>query len=146
MKPFDFKYGRKKEIDDEKKGNVILMVESEDEDSGFQQEMEATSMEEIIYTESSIVDFSTNMFLLIDNIGGARMKSDYSYVCGIQEVDGGEYDLTGLRTTNLAKSKFVSVAKDQFAISESQLKDILPDLIFEMDCRKELFGFQVLLM
>ncbi|GBL95400.1 hypothetical protein AVEN_154803-1 [Araneus ventricosus] len=120
MKPFDFKYGRKQEIDDEKEENVILMVKSEDEDFGFfQQEMEAARMEEVINLESSMVDFSTNMFVLIDNVGGARMKAYYSYVCGIQEVDGGEYDMTYLRTTKLAKSKFVSVAKDQFSIFES---------------------------
>ncbi|GBM05089.1 hypothetical protein AVEN_210799-1 [Araneus ventricosus] len=85
-------------------------------------------------------------FLLVDNVRGARMKAHYSYVCGIQEVDGGEYDLTSLRTTNLAKSKFVSMAKDQFGIFESHLKDILPDLIFEVDCREVLFGLQVVWM
>ncbi|GBN08515.1 hypothetical protein AVEN_113920-1 [Araneus ventricosus] len=100
-------------------------------------------MEEVIYLESSMVDFSTNMFVLIDNIGGAKMKAHCSYVCGIQEVDGVEYDTTDLRTTNLAKSKFVSVVNDKFAISDSQLKAILPDRIVEVDCRKELFGFQV---
>ncbi|GBM84957.1 hypothetical protein AVEN_120222-2 [Araneus ventricosus] len=84
------------------------------------------------------------MFVLIDNVGDARMKAHYSYVCGIQEVDGGEYDITGLRITNSAKSKFVSVVNVQFAISESQLKAIFPDHILEVDFRKELFGFQVL--
>ncbi|GBN52198.1 hypothetical protein AVEN_17457-1 [Araneus ventricosus] len=90
-----------------------------------------------------MVDFSTNTFVLIDNFGGARMTAHYSYDCGIQEVDGREYDMTDLRTTNLAKSKFISVLNDQFAISECQLKAILPDHIFEVDCRKELFGFRV---
>ncbi|GBM05091.1 hypothetical protein AVEN_210800-1 [Araneus ventricosus] len=82
-------------------------------------------------------------FLLVDNVGGARMKAPYSYVCGIQEIDSDEYDLTSLRTTNLAKSKFVSMAKDQFGIFESHLKEILPDLIIEVDCREVLFGLQV---
>ncbi|GBN29713.1 hypothetical protein AVEN_51384-1 [Araneus ventricosus] len=45
-------------------------------------------------------------------IGGARMTAHFSYVCWIQEVDGGEYDMTGLRATNLAKSKFDSVVND----------------------------------
>ncbi|GBN26727.1 hypothetical protein AVEN_70432-1 [Araneus ventricosus] len=72
----------------------------------FQKEMEAAEMEELIYLESSIVDFSRNLFVLIYNLGGARLKAHYSYVCGIQEVDGGEYDMTGLRTINMAKSKF----------------------------------------
>ncbi|GBM17589.1 hypothetical protein AVEN_80889-1 [Araneus ventricosus] len=105
--------------------------------------MEPVEMEEVIYLKSSTVHFSTNLFLLIDNVGGTRMKARYSYVCRIQEVDGSEYDMTGLRTTNLAKLKFVSVVNDQFAISKSQLKDILPDSIFEVDCKKEIFGFQV---
>ncbi|GBN38344.1 hypothetical protein AVEN_223252-1 [Araneus ventricosus] len=74
------------------------------------------------------------------------MKAIYSYVYGIQEVDGGDYDMTGLRTTSLAKSIYVSVVNGQFAISESHLKAILSDHIFEEDCKKELFGFQVLLM
>ncbi|GBM29273.1 hypothetical protein AVEN_155226-1 [Araneus ventricosus] len=95
-------------------------------------------VEEVIYLESSMVDFSTNMFVLIDNVGGDKMKEHYSYVCGIQEVVDGEYYMTDLRTTNLAKSKFVSVVNDQFAISESQLKAILQDRIFEVNCRKEL--------
>ncbi|GBM31987.1 hypothetical protein AVEN_142595-1 [Araneus ventricosus] len=95
------------------------MEESEKEDLGsYQQEMEAEGMEEVIYLESSIVDFSTNLFVFIYNLGGDRMKVHYSYFCGIQEVDCGEYDMAVLRTNNLVKSKFVSVVKDQFAISE----------------------------
>ncbi|GBL78997.1 hypothetical protein AVEN_48957-1 [Araneus ventricosus] len=144
MKPFNFKYGRKQETDDEKEENVILMEESEDEDfDSFQQEMETAEMEEVIYLGSSTVEFSKNMFVLIDNVGSSRMKAHYLYVCRIQEVDGDEYDMTDLRITNLDKSKFDSVVNDQFAISESQLKPIFPDCIFEVDCRKELFGFQV---
>ncbi|GBN01377.1 hypothetical protein AVEN_110432-1 [Araneus ventricosus] len=105
LKPFEFKYERKKETVDEKVENVILIELSEDEDCGsFQQEMEAAKMEEVIYLESLMVDFSTNLFVLIDNVGGARMKAHYSYICGNQEDDGGEYDMTGLRTANLAKS------------------------------------------
>ncbi|GBL95019.1 hypothetical protein AVEN_187525-1 [Araneus ventricosus] len=47
MKPFNFKYGRKQETDDEKEENVILIIESEDEVLvSFQQEMEASEMEE----------------------------------------------------------------------------------------------------
>ncbi|GBN93244.1 hypothetical protein AVEN_237582-1 [Araneus ventricosus] len=47
MKPFDFMYGRKQETVDEKEENVMLMVESEDEDFGsFQQKMEAAGMAE----------------------------------------------------------------------------------------------------
>ncbi|GBN93233.1 hypothetical protein AVEN_136266-1 [Araneus ventricosus] len=81
LKPFDFKYGRKQETDDEKEENVILMVESEYEDfDSFQQEMEAAEIEEIISLESSMVDFSTNMLILIDNVVGGRMKAHYSYV------------------------------------------------------------------
>ncbi|GBO44320.1 hypothetical protein AVEN_19584-1, partial [Araneus ventricosus] len=41
-----------------------------------------------------MVDFSTNVFVLVDNVGGARMKAHYSCVCGIQEVGSGEYDMT----------------------------------------------------
>ncbi|GBM08007.1 hypothetical protein AVEN_71450-1 [Araneus ventricosus] len=89
-----------------------------------------------------MVDFATNLFGLIGNVGGDRTKAHYSYVCGIQEVDGGEYYTTGLRTTNLAKLKFVLLVNDQFAISENQLKTINPDRIFEVDYRKELFDFQ----
>ncbi|GBM60395.1 hypothetical protein AVEN_156953-1 [Araneus ventricosus] len=144
MTPFVFKYGRKQETDEEKEENVTLMEESEDEElRSFQQEMEAAELEEVIYQESSMVDFSTNLFVLIDNVGDARMKAHYSYVCGIQKFYCGEYDMTCLRTTNLAKSKFVSVVNDQFAISENQLKATLPDRTFEVDFRKELFGFQV---
>ncbi|GBN24439.1 hypothetical protein AVEN_26373-1 [Araneus ventricosus] len=84
MKPFDFKYGRKQETDDEKEENVILMAQSEYEDFGsFQEEMEAAEMEEVIYMESSMVDFPTNIFLSIDNVEGARMKAHYSHVCRI---------------------------------------------------------------
>ncbi|GBL82936.1 Retrovirus-related Pol polyprotein from transposon 412 [Araneus ventricosus] len=143
-KPFDFKYGRKRETDDEKEENVILMEESEDEDFGsLQQETKAAEMEEAIHLESSTVDFSTNMFVFINNVGGTRMKAHYLPVCEIQEVDGGECDLTCLRTTNLAKGKFVFVVNDRFAFSESQLKAILQYHIFELDCKKELFGFQL---
>ncbi|GBM89103.1 hypothetical protein AVEN_114548-1 [Araneus ventricosus] len=106
--------------------------------------MEAVKVEELIYLESPVLDFSTNLFVLIDNVSGTRMKAHYSCICGIQEVDDGEYDMTGLRTTNLAKPKFLSVVNDQFAISEIQLKATLPDRIFEVDCRTELVGFQVM--
>ncbi|GBM13076.1 hypothetical protein AVEN_101920-1 [Araneus ventricosus] len=113
MKPFSFKYGRKQDTDDEKEINVILMVISKDEDFGsFQQETGAVEMEEVIYLESAMIDFSTNVFVLIDNVGDVKMKAHYSYVCGIEEVDRGEYDMTGLRITNLAKSKFVLMVND----------------------------------
>ncbi|GBN14274.1 hypothetical protein AVEN_266722-1 [Araneus ventricosus] len=92
--------------------------------------------------KSSMVHFSTNTFVLINNVGGSRRTTHYSCVCGIQEVDGGEYDTTGLRTTKLAKSNFFSVVNDQFAISRNQLKALVLDRIFEADRRKELYGFQ----
>ncbi|GBN24578.1 hypothetical protein AVEN_73004-1 [Araneus ventricosus] len=121
-----------------KKTGYLLMEESEDGDFGsFQQETGAAEMEEVIYLESSMADFSKNMFVLIDDVGGARRKAHYSYVCGIQEVDGGELGMTGLMITNLYKSKFVSMMNGQFTISESLLKAILPDRIFEV----EVFGF-----
>ncbi|GBN14129.1 hypothetical protein AVEN_212624-1 [Araneus ventricosus] len=48
MKPFDFKYGKKQETDDEKEENVILMEESEYENFGsFHQETEAAEMEKV---------------------------------------------------------------------------------------------------
>ncbi|GBN70825.1 hypothetical protein AVEN_123650-1 [Araneus ventricosus] len=49
MKPFDFKYGRKQETDDEKDDNMILIEESDEEDFGsFQQETEAEKEEEVL--------------------------------------------------------------------------------------------------
>ncbi|GBO23285.1 hypothetical protein AVEN_208073-1 [Araneus ventricosus] len=97
------------------------MAESEVEDFGsFQQEMKAVEMVEAIDLESSVADFSTNTIVLINNDGSAKMKTRYSYVCGFQGVDGVEFDMTGLRTSNMAKSEIVSVMNDQFAISESQ--------------------------
>ncbi|GBM68787.1 hypothetical protein AVEN_112861-1 [Araneus ventricosus] len=67
MKPFEFTYERKQEAVDEKAENVILIEESEDEDLGTcQQEMEAAKMEKVIYLESTMVDFSTNLFVLIE--------------------------------------------------------------------------------
>ncbi|GBN26631.1 hypothetical protein AVEN_102704-1, partial [Araneus ventricosus] len=97
-------YGRKEDTEDEKEENVILMEESGDEDfASFQQVTEAADLEEVIYLEPFMVYFSTNMFVLNDNVGDARMKANYSYICEIQEVDGGEYDMTGLRTTSMAK-------------------------------------------
>ncbi|GBO46531.1 hypothetical protein AVEN_156237-1 [Araneus ventricosus] len=136
----------KQETDDEKEKNLILMEEFKKEDFGcFQQETEAAKMVEVIYLKSSSrAEFSTNICALIVNVGGARMNVYYSCVCGIQGVGDDELDMTGLRTTNLAKSKFVSVVNDQFAISESQLKAVLPDSIFEEDCKKKIFAFQVM--
>ncbi|GBN26430.1 BUB3-interacting and GLEBS motif-containing protein ZNF207 [Araneus ventricosus] len=138
---FDFNYGRKQETNEKKEENVMLMGESEDNFCSFQQKTEAVEIEEVIYLESSMSDFSTNM--LIYNVAGTRMKADYSYICGIQEIDSDELDMTGLRTTNLAKSKFVLVVNDQCAISENRLKAIFSDHTFEVDCRKEVFCFQV---
>ncbi|GBN10287.1 hypothetical protein AVEN_214314-1 [Araneus ventricosus] len=48
----------------------------------------------------------------------------------IDGVDGGEMDVTGLKSANLAK------LDDQFAISEIQIKARLPDPIVEVDIRK----------
>ncbi|GBM62096.1 hypothetical protein AVEN_49332-1 [Araneus ventricosus] len=104
------------------------MKESVDEDFGsFQQEKEAVKMEEVLKKK--------------DVEGDVRIMTDYSYVCGIQEFDDGEYDITGLRRTNLTKLKFVSAVNDQFTISESYVNAILPGRISSIDCRKELFGF-----
>ncbi|GBM57908.1 hypothetical protein AVEN_237789-1 [Araneus ventricosus] len=46
---FDFKYGRKQEVDDEKEGKVILIEEYDDKSFvPFQQEAEAAEMEEVL--------------------------------------------------------------------------------------------------
>ncbi|GBM31352.1 hypothetical protein AVEN_192759-1 [Araneus ventricosus] len=91
MKPFNFKYGRKQETDDEKEENMILLEVSKDEDFGsFQQETEAAVVEEVIYLESSMVDFSTNVLVWIDNVESARLMTvHHPYFCGVQEVDDG---------------------------------------------------------
>ncbi|GBL76909.1 hypothetical protein AVEN_12586-1 [Araneus ventricosus] len=86
-----------KKLMTKKKKNLILMEESEDQYfESFQQETEAEEVEEVIYLESLMVDFSTNMLVLIDNFGSARMIPHYSYVYRTQEVDSGEYDMTAL--------------------------------------------------
>ncbi|GBM39218.1 hypothetical protein AVEN_223836-1 [Araneus ventricosus] len=91
----------------------------------------------------SFLDFILgNRYILINNMGDARMKVRYSYVCRISGVGGGKLGVTGLKTTNLAKSKFVSVVNDKLAISESQFKAILRDTIFEVGCRKEYSFFR----
>ncbi|GBL87487.1 hypothetical protein AVEN_275269-1 [Araneus ventricosus] len=51
------------------------MEPSEDEHFGsFQRELETAEKEELTYLESSMVDFLRNLFVLLDNIGGARMS------------------------------------------------------------------------
>ncbi|GBL89642.1 hypothetical protein AVEN_104604-1 [Araneus ventricosus] len=91
MKPIDFKYGRKQETDDEKEENMILVEESEDDFFLlFSIRNGGCRGGEVIYLDSSMVYFSRNLLVLIDNIGSTRMKAHFSYVCWIQEVDGGE--------------------------------------------------------
>ncbi|GBO07006.1 hypothetical protein AVEN_182809-1 [Araneus ventricosus] len=92
MKTFQFKFGRKQESDNEKDKNVIQIEESDDEDFGFfQQEIEVAEIEEVIYLESSMLEFSTNLFVSINNLGGTKMNAHYSYSCWILEANGGEY-------------------------------------------------------
>ncbi|GBN87556.1 hypothetical protein AVEN_214332-1 [Araneus ventricosus] len=126
MKSFDLKYERKQETAEEKVKNVKLIEESDNEDFALlNKKMEAANIEELIYLESPMVNSSTNMFALIDNVGGARLKAHYSYVCGFQEVEGDEYDMICLRTTNLTESKFVSVVNGQIAISKIHLIELV---------------------
>ncbi|GBN44725.1 hypothetical protein AVEN_113114-1 [Araneus ventricosus] len=69
MKPFDFKNGRKQETDDEKEEHMIPMEESEDEDLGSSQTRNGGCGDGgSNLSESSLVDFSTNLFVLIDNV------------------------------------------------------------------------------
>ncbi|GBM20915.1 hypothetical protein AVEN_253717-1 [Araneus ventricosus] len=105
----------KQETDKVKEENVILMEESEDVGAFFE-------IEEVIYLESSLADFSTNIFVLIDNVGSVRMKAHY--ICRIQGVDGGELDMTGLRTTNRAKPKFVSVSHSESQESPNRILEV----------------------
>ncbi|GBM09706.1 hypothetical protein AVEN_186411-1 [Araneus ventricosus] len=115
---------------EKEKQNLKICKESEDDDCGsFQQESVAAKIKEVTYLESSMANFSTNLYILIDNVRGVRMKACYLYVCGIQEVDGGELGVTGVRLDNLGKSIFVLVVNDQFEISYIQLKVIIYDLI-----------------
>ncbi|GBL86747.1 hypothetical protein AVEN_95994-1 [Araneus ventricosus] len=79
------------------------------------------------------------MHILEDNVGCARMKNHSWNVFRIVGVDNSELDVTGLTSTNLTTSKFVLVVKDQFAISESQIKSILRDTNVYVDGRKEIF-------
>ncbi|GBM29371.1 hypothetical protein AVEN_176003-1 [Araneus ventricosus] len=96
------------EIEDEEEENVILMEESEDDDF----EREAAEIREVTYIDQSMLISSTNIYILIDNFVGAKMKTHYSYVCRNLGVDGGELDVTGLKSANLAKSKFILVLND----------------------------------
>ncbi|GBM64631.1 hypothetical protein AVEN_91702-1 [Araneus ventricosus] len=130
-----------KGTDDEKEENVVLMEESEDYDFGsFQQETEATETEEETYLESNMADSSTNIYILIDNVRDVRI-GPCPYICKMDGFNGGELDVTNLRSTSLAKSKLVLEVNDQFV--ESQLKFILPYPTFGVDCREEVFVFQV---
>ncbi|GBM18845.1 hypothetical protein AVEN_203119-1 [Araneus ventricosus] len=74
MKPFDFKYGRKQETDDEKEENMTLMEEFEDEDFGFlQQETEDAEIEENpCYFTSGILyaDYLGSSDLVVFNADG----------------------------------------------------------------------------
>ncbi|GBL76138.1 hypothetical protein AVEN_121735-1 [Araneus ventricosus] len=115
MKPFYFNYGIKEETVDEKEENVILIEESQDENFCFSRRNGCFRDRKDI-EKSSMDDFETNIFVLVDNVGGVRITAHGSYVFRIQEVDGGVSDMTGLRTTNLTKSKLISVLNDQFAI------------------------------
>ncbi|GBM62654.1 hypothetical protein AVEN_257258-1 [Araneus ventricosus] len=129
MKPFDFKYGRKQETDDAKEESVIPVEEYEDEDFGFFSTRNESCEDGGSNLSRIFHDcFSTNLFVLIDS---ARKKAHYLYVCTIQEFDGVEYNMTGLRTTSLVKSKFVSKVNDKFVISKSQLTVIPLYHIFE---------------
>ncbi|GBL90872.1 hypothetical protein AVEN_27983-1 [Araneus ventricosus] len=85
--------------------------------------------------------FSTILYILIDNIESARIKTHYSYICGNDGVVANELDVTGLRSTNLAKSKFVLAVNEQFAICESQIKARRPDSNVVIESRKEMLGF-----
>ncbi|GBM16460.1 hypothetical protein AVEN_94947-1 [Araneus ventricosus] len=78
-----------------------------------------------------MTDFIIILYVLIDNVEYAK-----TYVYRIDGVDGGEMDVTGLKSTNLAKSKFALEVDDQFAISENQIKARLPDPIVAVDIRK----------
>ncbi|GBM30686.1 hypothetical protein AVEN_259558-1 [Araneus ventricosus] len=66
------------------------------------------------------------------------MKTYYSYFFRINRNDDCELDMTGMRDTNLGKSKFVFVVNGQFAISENQTKAIFPYPTVEVDGRKVL--------
>ncbi|GBL90055.1 hypothetical protein AVEN_135425-1 [Araneus ventricosus] len=107
----------------------------------LQQEMKTMAIAEVTYLESPMAHFSTNMYILINNIGDAIMNTHYSYVYRTNGVDGGELDVTGWRNTNLVQSKFVLLMNNQFAISESQIKSAFSVLIDEVNCRKEVFVF-----
>ncbi|GBM40832.1 hypothetical protein AVEN_137333-1 [Araneus ventricosus] len=132
MKQFDFKYGRKQDTDDEKEENVILVGEYEYEDFGSFSTRNENCGDGGSNLSGIFHDcFLTNLFVLIDNVGGGRMKVHYLFVCSIQEFDGGEYNMTGLRITNVVKLKFVSKVNDKFAISKSQLTVIPLYHIFE---------------
>ncbi|GBM00332.1 hypothetical protein AVEN_32670-1 [Araneus ventricosus] len=101
---------------------MIFMEKSEDE--GFdssQQEMEAAETEEIDYLKSYMVDFSIKMHILVNKVGSDRMNTDYSKFFRIVGVNGDELDITGFRSTNTSRSKFVLMMNDQFPISKSQI-------------------------
>lgn len=49
------------------------------------------------------------MFVLLDIIGGARLN----YVYQINKVGRNDFEITGLKTVNSAKSKLVIVANDE---------------------------------
>ncbi|GBM31407.1 hypothetical protein AVEN_98506-1 [Araneus ventricosus] len=97
-----------KETDDQDKENVILMEQTEEIDfDSFQQEMKADEIEPVTYLESPMADFSTKTLIWIDNDGYAGMKIHYSYVFRIHGIDDGEMNMTVLRNTIWAKSKFL---------------------------------------
>ncbi|GBL75974.1 hypothetical protein AVEN_234293-1 [Araneus ventricosus] len=62
-------------------------------------------------------------------------------VAEIDSVNSSELDVTDSKRNNLPTSKFVLVVNAQFAISENQIKAILPDPIIEVDDTEDAYVF-----
>ncbi|XP_063215801.1 uncharacterized protein LOC134527237 [Bacillus rossius redtenbacheri] len=116
---------KKRKVDDNSTSSSseeeIIPMESSDEWSGEHEEEECVELEEV--TDENLRPGS---FVLVTFMGGKRGATKYRFVCIIQETEGEEVRVMGMRAQDESKKVFVTKENDVSYVSRSQINGILP--------------------
>ncbi|KAF6208793.1 hypothetical protein GE061_014533 [Apolygus lucorum] len=131
--------------EEDEQENEIETARQEESDAAeledFLQDMESEEYEEVAYITPCPTNLIPNNYVLVDIVGGTRKTTHFLYACKVDDIIDDDLEVTGLKSVDGTKTKFVLVENDCFSVGKDQVKAILPNPSVEKEGRKILLKF-----
>ncbi|KAF6199710.1 hypothetical protein GE061_006008 [Apolygus lucorum] len=131
--------------EEDEQENEIETARQEESDAAeleeFLQDMESEEYEVVAYITPCPTNLIPNNYVLVDIVGGTRKTTHFLYACKVDDIIDDDLEVTGLKSVDGTKTKFVLVENDCFSVGKDQVKAILPNPSVEKEGRKILLKF-----